>query len=295
MLRKRLIASFFMITPVLIFLWLDTYKTGGIPGIWSVPVVTLAGIVIAGELMTMLREKTPGAIPWVTYLGVILCHLSVIVPAWLAADGHTDLRWMVFALTLTVMAAFGNELICFKEGRPSTTHIAISLLVVLYAGWFLSFVSAVRLDCAFNERGVIALFSLMFIIKMSDAGAYFAGKNLGKNKLAPVLSPGKTIEGLIGGIIAAIFAAWIVFAFCYPTQPILSKPFRPSWLAVIGYAISICLVGVAGDLAESLIKRDMSVKDSSGWLPGLGGIMDTADSVLLAAPVAYLWWTSGLL
>ena len=285
-----------MITPVLILLWLDTYKTGGIPGIWSVPVVTLAGIVVAGELMTMLRERTPGAIPWVTYLGVVLCHLAVIFPVWFAAGRVLDLRWMVFALTVTVMAAFANELFRFKEGRPSTTHIALSFFVVLYAGWLLSFVSAVRLQTSWNAKGVVALFSLMFIIKMSDAGAYFAGKNLGKNKLAPVLSPGKTIEGLIGGIIAAIFAAWIVFAFCYPTvPPAMMAVSPPSWLAVIGYAISICLVGVVGDLAESLIKRDMGVKDSSGWLPGLGGIMDTADSVLLAAPVAYLWWTSGLL
>ena len=127
---------------------------------------------------------------------------------------------------------------------------------------------------------------------MSDAGAYFAGKQLGKHKLAPVLSPGKTVEGLVGGIVAAIVASAIVFALIMPSVVV---GYKPNWLAVLGYALMISILGVVGDLSESLIKRDMRCKDSSGWLPGLGGIMDIADSVILAGPVAYLWWQTGWL
>lgn len=295
MLGKRLIASFAMITPMLLLLWLDTQRNGGVPGIWSVPVIVLASIVIAGELMAMTGASTPRAIPWVAYLGTFLCHLAVASPEILQATGNAPVldRWLMVSATLalTLGAAFANEFTRFDGSRPSTLHIAMTMFVVTYSGWLLSFLTATRLQLE-NYKGVVALFSILFIIKMSDAGAYFAGKNLGKNKLAPILSPGKTIEGLFGGILAALFAGWFVFAV---VQRQLLPTASVNWLAVFGYSLSICLVGVAGDLCESLIKRDMGCKDSSGWLPGLGGIMDTADSVLLAAPVAYLWWASGLL
>lgn len=289
MLRKRLIASFFMITPVLIVFWLDVSQNFGRPGIWSIPIIVLASIVVANELITMTSVRTEGATPWAAYLGTLLCSLATVAPELL---GWHD-RWLAscIAIGASLAMAFGNELFCYSEERTSTKHIALTMFVVLYAGWCVSFLTATRLELG-NYKGALALFSIIFIIKMSDAGAYFAGKNLGKNKLAPVLSPGKTVEGLLGGIAAAMLAAWIVFAFIMPSA-VPSAVVR--WPAVIGYATTICLVGVAGDLCESLIKRDMRCKDSSGWLPGLGGIMDTADSVLLAAPVAYLWWASGLL
>ena len=295
MLSKRLIASFAMITPMLLLLWLDTQRNGGTPGIWSVPVIVLASVVIAGELMAMTSESTSGAIPWVAYVGSFLCHLAVASPEILQGLGSPQIanRWLIVSAALAIVlgAAFGNEPMRFHGDRPSTAHIALTMFVVLYSGLLLCFLTATRLELE-NYKGVVALFSILFIIKMSDAGAYFAGKNLGKRKLAPVLSPGKTIEGLVGGVVAALFAGWFVFAV---VQRQLLPDAPVNWLAVIGYALSICLVGVAGDLCESLIKRDMGCKDSSGWLPGLGGIMDTADSVLLAAPVAYLWWVSGLL
>ena len=289
MLRKRLIASFFMITPVLIVMWLDTRVHFGHPGIWSIPIITLASVVIASELMAMTRERTVGATPWAAYLGCVLCNLAVVTPELV---GVTD-RWLAvsFALCLAIGAAFGNELVRFDGERPATKRIALTMLVVLYSGWLLCFLTSTRIELG-NESGMLALFSILFIIKMSDAGAYFVGKNLGKNKLAPLLSPGKTIEGPFGGIAAAVLAAWLVFAII---QPQVLPVSNVNWPAVFGYAVSICLCGVVGDLSESLIERDMGCKDSSGWLPGLGGIMDTADSVLFAAPVAYLWWSTGLL
>ena len=290
MLRKRLIASFLLICPVLAIFWLDTRWNLGWPGLWSAPVVLLFSFVIAGELATMIRERTAGAIPWVTHLGAILCHLAMILPA---LPGLTSAKsmpsrweWSAIALVVTLIAAFLHELRLYGETRAPVPRVGLTMFCVLYSGWLLSFLVAMRIEQG-NERGALALFSVLFIIKMSDAGAYFVGKRWGKMPLAPVLSPGKTVEGLFGGIVAGVLAAGVLFAVARQAG------IPTNWLAACGYAISITIVGVFGDLCESMIKREMGCKDSSGWLPGLGGIMDTADSVLLAAPIAYLWWRWG--
>lgn len=296
MLRKRLIASVTMIIPVLGIFWLDTAWNFGRPGAWTAPVVLFFSLMITGELIAMTRERTAGAIPWVCYVGAVLCHLAVSLPLFsdpIAIGGKTigSWEWSAFGLFLVVAMSFIHELLNFHEERQSTHRIAVTILVVLYSTWLLSFLTAMRISLG-NYVGAIAMFSVLFIIKMSDAGAYFAGKRLGRNKLAPVLSPGKTVEGLVGGIIAAIAASAIVFALIMPN---VVTDYAPNWAAVFGYALMISILGVVGDLSESLIKRDMRCKDSSGWLPGLGGIMDIADSVILAGPVAYLWWQTGWL
>lgn len=291
MLGKRLIASFLLICPVLAFFWLDANRNFGHPGIWAIPVIFLFSLTIAGELQVMLCERTAGAIPWVSYLGTFLCQLAVVLPE-LTTIATTE-RWSLSmaAMVITMLSAFAHELRYFSEQRQSTTRVALTLFVVAYSGCLLSFLAALRLDLP-NYKGAVALFSVLFIIKLSDTGAYFTGKQFGKHKLAPILSPGKTIEGGIGGMLAALLASVIVFGLIMPR---VTGDATSSWLAAVGYGLSIGLVGIAGDLSESLIKRDMGRKDSSDWLPGLGGIMDTADSVILAAPVAYLWWRTGLL
>ncbi len=144
-----------------------------------------------------------------------------------------------------------------------------------------------------NHWGAVAVFSAVSIIKVSDTAAYFVGKQIGRTKLAPRLSPGKTVEGFVGGLVAALLAGWLMFHSILPFI-IPDAPQIPLW-ASGGYAVSLAALGVFGDLCESLLKRDMERKDSSGWLPGLGGVMDVLDSVLLAAPVTFLWWTTGWL
>jgi phosphatidate cytidylyltransferase len=118
---------------------------------------------------------------------------------------------------------------------------------------------------------------------MSDTGQYFVGRALGRHKLAPRVSPGKTWEGVGGGVVFGLIGAGLVF-----------------WLAgrfhvasVVTFALALVPAGISGDLAESLIKRDVGVKDSSTWMPGFGGVLDLLDSLLVAAPVAYLFWALG--
>ena len=128
---------------------------------------------------------------------------------------------------------------------------------------------------------------------MGDTGAYTVGRLIGRHKMSPYISPGKTIEGAVGALAIATLASWAAFRWLVPisTDPSLV---RGPWWGWIVFGLAIGLVGMAGDLAESLLKRDVGQKDSSTWMPGFGGILDMLDSILLAAPVAYALFALGI-
>jgi len=155
-----------------------------------------------------------------------------------------------------------------------------------------SFVALLRLHKS-NEWGLLALISVLAITKMADTGAYFFGRAFGRHKMTPILSPGKTWEGAAGGILAACAASWACFHWFGPWL-VQSQYVEPPVIASLLYGLILAAAGMHGDLAESLLKRDMQQKDSSTWLPGLGGVLDIVDSVLVAAPCAYLCWVLGL-
>ena len=132
----------------------------------------------------------------------------------------------------------------------------------------------------------------LLIVKLADTGAFFVGKSLGRTHFTPI-SPKKTVEGVVGGVVFAMLAAWllrdVLIPYLLPTTP------RGSHFAYLAYGASLALAGLLGDLSESLLKRDVQQKDSSQWLRGLGGVLDVVDSVLATAPVSFLWWVSGWL
>lgn len=118
----------------------------------------------------------------------------------------------------------------------------------------------------------------------TDTGAYAFGRTLGRHKLIPSVSPGKTVEGAVGGLVVAIAGTWLYVEF-------LLKPFAELSLAPLGillFGLAVGIVGQVGDLAESVLKRDAGVKDSSSLLPGHGGILDRFDSLLFVLPIAFL-------
>ncbi len=136
-----------------------------------------------------------------------------------------------------------------------------------------------------STQGSVLIMVVLGIVWSADIGAYFSGKNLGKHKLMPLVSPNKTIEGLVGGLIcSAIF----VLAFCYFTKVPSDK-----WFIYAAMAAVVALFSAVGDLLESMFKREVGLKDSGSCLPGHGGILDRIDSLTAAAPLfaAFYAWT----
>ena len=156
--------------------------------------------------------------------------------------------------------------------------ISVTLFSVLYVGLLMGYSVALLSDG--GERGRDLTVLLFWVVWLSDAGAYVIGSMWGRHKLAPAISPGKTIEGAAGALVAAVVAALIAKAWIF-TRLTLSQA------VILGLLLGFS--GMIGDLAESLIKRAASVKDS-GWLfPGHGGMLDRADSLLFAAPVLFYY------
>lgn len=149
---------------------------------------------------------------------------------------------------------------------------------ILYVGWLLGILVALRL-----EAGRDWLFLVLFTTFGSDTAAYFIGRAIGKHKLAPKISPGKTWEGAIAGVIGAVI---ISLLFTLPTP--LQLPLE-YWQAIL-LGVLISVFGQIGDLAESALKRYSGVKESGGLMPGHGGLLDRMDSVVLAGVVVYLYY-----
>jgi len=193
------------------------------------------------------------------------------------------LGWPLAALAVGIMLAFAGEMWRYEKPGGVIVHVAVTVFALAYVGLMLAFLVELRIIGG-SLDGVTPLVAMIVTVKMGDTGAYTVGRMIGRHKLAPVLSPGKTWEGVGGAIGFAMVGSYATFALMRPAT-IEEHPWAP---AVWGAALAV--VGIFGDLAESLLKRDMGRKDSSTWMPGFGGVLDLVDSLLIAAPVAYLLW-----
>jgi phosphatidate cytidylyltransferase len=166
-----------------------------------------------------------------------------------------------------------------KDFSKMLTGVGVTLLGPMYIAFLGGFLISIRVGFENHPFLSTHLLGYFFLVLMgSDTGAYFAGKALGKHKLIPKISPGKTWEGLVGGfVVAAAFGALATFWF-FPELP---------YYASIPLAILMSGVGVLGDLAESAMKRGAGAKDAASVLPGHGGFLDRLDSLLLNAPILY--------
>jgi phosphatidate cytidylyltransferase len=191
---------------------------------------------------------------------------------------------------VAVLAAFVGEMARYERPGRVIVRIGLATLCFVYVGMLLSFVVQLR-QLGDNRSGMAALVSIIAVVKMGDTGAYTVGRLIGRHKMAPVLSPGKTWEGAIGAVLFAILGSWIVFRLLPFDRTTASASLDWGWVV---YGIIVGIAGLIGDLAESLIKRDAGCKDSSPWMPGFGGILDVLDSILFAAPVAWILWVCRL-
>lgn len=166
-----------------------------------------------------------------------------------------------------------------RQPQEAITSMAGTVLAMLYLGGLGWFIIALRVKDSPRFTGsTMLILMILLVVKFTDIGAYFGGRAFGKHKLIAWLSPGKTWEGLLCGLIIAALTGGL----CAPRVSNLTWPKAMIFGAIIGG------IGQLGDLLESLMKRDAEMKDSSRLIPGFGGILDVIDSPLLAAPFAYL-------
>jgi phosphatidate cytidylyltransferase len=201
------------------------------------------------------------------------------------------LAGLIAAFVVTMLWEMSRFSAARAHGGEVSERLGQSVFVYVYLLLLFGFIVPHRFLQSDNAIGLLALVSVIATVKLSDSFAYFAGKTLGLRKLAPDLSPGKTVEGavgaLVGGCIATAIVIYAIAPFVFRIEP--PKP----WWWVILYGVLVTVAGMLGDLAESLIKRDAGCKDSGGWIPGMGGILDIMDSIIFAAPVSYLIWIVG--
>jgi phosphatidate cytidylyltransferase len=193
-------------------------------------------------------------------------------------------------LAAAVLWAFFAEIVRYRAPGHSIVGVALTSLAALYIGLTQSFVIQLRVLDDAPGNGLAAFAALIGCVKLCDVGAYTFGRLFGRHKMSPRVSPGKTVEGAIGGIALAVVFAVAVFAWGLPA--ITGRPAAVSVWRWMVFGAAIAVAGILGDLAESLLKRDAGRKDSSAWMPGFGGVLDIMDSILLAAPVAYLLWAA---
>ncbi|MGH9948230.1 MAG: phosphatidate cytidylyltransferase [Pyrinomonadaceae bacterium] len=250
---------------------------------WYVPetVWIFVGIAIlalaAGlfEFFSLTKKMELKADAGVAYLG------SAVFVFLFAVDAPTNAPELILLVAaIFIIALFISQTFRFQiDFSKMLAGIGVTLLGVFYLAFLGGFLIAIRVGFD-NVPGLSTKLLLFFFIVIfgSDAGAYFAGKSFGKHKLVPKISPGKTWEGLIGGIVAAAGLAAICTATFFAELP---------YQFSIPLAAMMAVVGIFGDLAESAIKRGAGAKDAATILPGHGGLLDRLDSLLFNAPILY--------
>jgi len=278
----------------------DLFSRGSI-----IPLVfSLVAVAATLELGRFLRSTS--AQPQMGFACLMVAAL--MLSPWLSSAGWLGsspavvegLYWQVFLLAFAVVGA--AVLVVFRRTPEGALRdLGATCIPIFYIGFLASF--AVQFRCGRDipaDDGAWLLLIILLTTKASDIGAYFVGSTIGRRKLAPVLSPGKSIEGAIGGLIASGLAGaaltlvatdkgWVASLSDYAAS---DRQSLAAWAFVLGVLLSIS--GQIGDLVESGFKRDAGTKDSGDVLPRFGGILDLIDSPVLALPVAWFLLTGVL-
>lgn len=262
LLKKRVITALWGLPLLIAAIWFDK------PLPWFTVLVAIWGLLAVSEFYKMAAASK--ILP-LTYFGLVWTLLFILSP-------HFDYNSLIPLLLTSGVILSQIWLLLRRQKEAAFIDWAWTIAGILYLGWLLSHFVALRgLD---NGRNWV--FFALFTTFGSDTAAFFIGKVLGRHRLAPSISPGKTWEGTIGGIFGAIIVSLL---FTLPT------PFRlplSYWQAIL-LGLLVSIFGQLGDLVESLLKRNTGVKDSGKLLPGHGGFLDRIDSIVFAGVVVYYY------
>jgi phosphatidate cytidylyltransferase len=298
MLSTRLLFGLLMIFGLLLALWIDEWFAPWYP-FW---LLISGGVMIAAsrELVHLLSSSAlrPSAnsvfggvlalliANWVPHVAVdVEVHEGLAALNYDPARPQAALSFILLSFVAIVMVSFVVQSLQFEKPGRATLRIAGTLFVLAYVGLMGSFIVQMRWFEGRHE-GLVALLFLISTAKGADTGAYTFGRLFGRHKLWPALSPQKTIEGAVGGLVFGVVAALVVAAIARFALELPVLSFRQAIL----FGLIIGFVAQVGDLMESMIKRDCERKDASDLVPGFGGVLDVVDSVIFAAPVAFVFW-----
>ncbi|MBU3959154.1 MAG: phosphatidate cytidylyltransferase [Candidatus Omnitrophica bacterium] len=258
MLTKRIFSSVILISLIIASVFIK----------WVIGLVITVFIIVGlYEFFTMLEKKE---IKIYKYFGM---GMGVIIPLSILFRFKVTQIWellfIVLALLFLVLMQFRR-----RQNYGVVVDISTTIFGIIYVSWFLSFLIKIR-----YLPGGLGLFAMVLIVtKLGDIGAYLVGTCFGRKPLIPHISPKKSVEGAIGGLIFSVLGA------------LASRPFLDlSYCTLIFIGIFLGILGQLGDLSESLIKRDCQVKDSGNLIPGMGGVLDLVDSLLFTAPTFYFY------
>ena len=222
------------------------------------------------ELFYLMRRK--GYTPF-SVLGTVVVG-CLVVAYWVDRHYVREGLWVYVVAFLFILGLFICQgFLCPRQA--GVTSIALTLFGVFYIWLLASFTQRMYYLEDIGLKGVLVFLTT---VKCGDIGAYCTGRLFGKHHPFKRISPGKTTEGYVGGLV------WSVVVSVLFGRLLLEEPGWPHW---VGFGMLVWFFGALGDLFESIIKRDLDAKDSGKCLPGLGGVLDLLDSVLLAGPAAY--------
>ena len=258
------------------------------------PVLLLLAVGMFGtaawELATLIPEPSRPS-RWEMALTVTILLSTVWATRAFGASAPNSWQ-IILAIYLAVLVGHFFWCMAFFKGPG---HHVVHLALLGWGGAYLGLLPAALAHLRWlggpeqSAPGLKALLLTIAVTKVGDVGAYFVGRYSGRNQMAPLLSPRKTWEGFAGGLALAVVTAVCLNELLAPRGTTLPGPLPGPWMAAL-FGVTVGLAGVLGDLAESLIKRDQGSKDASTLLPGFGGMLDLVDALLLAGPVAYIWF-----
>lgn len=296
MLRLRLIFGTTLAALALVLLGVDGYlSTGQIEGAglrgWfrlgglSTLLALAFALATARELIQMARARGGRPLIGVSYffsVGFVIGPYAAVhleSSSGLGSDGW-PMAWLALALTTAFVVQAGRS-----RAKQALGNIAATMFIIVYAGAMTGFLVRLRMEIG-GIDGILLLVLSIFTLKMNDIGAFFVGRTFGRRKMIEWLSPKKTWEGFAGGLATAVlFSLTAGSILRYYGAGVCGSA------GLIAFGLLMAIAAVIGDLCASLLKRDVELKDSGTFVPGMGGALDILDSLLIGGPPAWFFWT----
>lgn len=301
-LARRILSAILLVTFLVGSAFLDVKQPlFGVVGLWMLPVFLFMTLGTLWEMTSLIAKRLPVSPLRVLAFGMLAVAIG-LVPLWSTISprfqGTTNLRadwhaWIALGLMVTTIGTALDAILRYANVEKNAGHDAAAAVTL---GWFANVAALwyvvgpmllwwpIRM-MGDSTSGMTNMVGIVLVTKMADTGAYFTGKRFGRTKLCPAISPGKTVEGFVGGCAVSVVSAYIWYRWIFPMPD--AQESGTLWGPAV-FAVLLTAGGLVGDLTESMVKRTVGQKDSGALLPGLGGIWDVTDALIPATVLGYL-------